>query len=55
MKPDLIRALIDSSEFINVFGKHKIPMRFMVIVVLLMIIEFFVIYSIFTNMWNFKK
>ena len=54
MKPDVIRAMFDSSQFIKIFGKEKIPIRFIIIVALLMIIEFFVIYSIFTNMWNFK-
>lgn len=46
IKPDVLRALIDSEQFIGMFGKHKIPPRFILIVALVMILEFFVIFTI---------
>lgn len=46
LTPEVIKSLVDSVIFMRFFGKTVIPMRFIVIVVLSMIIEFFVIFNI---------
>lgn len=45
--PDVIRAMLDSPQFIRIYGKQTISAKFVIMVILLMIIEGFVLYTIF--------
>lgn len=47
--PDVIRAMLDSPQFIRIYGKQRISARFIVMVILIMIIEGFAIYTVMSQ------